>query len=309
MNELSESYRWCQAVCKRSKSSFLASFALLDKPRRRSMYALYAFSRLSDDLSESHASPEERYQKLAEIRVQLQTLRSQSGRPSIPSQAVHAPMWPALADTVIRFQIPLQYLDDIVAGVMRDVFPQALLDWAELRDYCYHVASAVGLACVYIWRKTDQIPLESAIDCGIAFQLTNILRDLAEDARNGRIFLPESLMAKHAVDRVAWLNCQPNGQWEELIDEVAAQAFELYDRGWGVQAALTANSARMFSLMWRHYRYLLEAVLANKRKLWDTRPVRVDTRRKMYLLTSHFVPPLYARLPPPCPTHQQTLRN
>jgi phytoene synthase len=212
---------------------------------------------------------------------------------------------------VRRYHIPVQLLDDIISGVAMDLEPTQPADWSELEHYCYHVASCVGLACAHIWSDSSTAPevsgqvlggaryTQSAVDCGIAFQLTNILRDIAEDARRGRIYVPRNLFVAYQVDVADWLKSEPAGHWREMLDEVAERARSLYTSGWPTIETLSPHSQRMFSLMWRSYRSLLDQVMKDKARLWTTERVRLRKRQKLGLLTSHFVSPVYARLSPP----------
>lgn len=338
-DSLQESRRWCATFCRHSRSSFYYSFALLDQPRREAMHALYAFARITDDLGDSFSPSDERLRQLAF----WQELLSQQSDPqrclglanserclpvSVPvnmpvrgkatsRSAMHdslhlgsladLPLWPALADAIATYQIPRTLLEAIIQGVTMDVQHQQPRDWLELQDYCYHVASAVGLACTYIWRPQLVAGSEAispsleqaAIDCGMAFQLTNILRDIAEDARVGRVYLPKTYFARYNVNRSQWLAARPSGQWEALIDEVAELARQRYTSGWRTIYGLSPSSQRMFSLMWRSYRGLLESVVADKPRLWSARRVRLSKRKRISLLTTHLLTPITTRLPMP----------
>lgn len=198
-------------------------------------------------------------------------------------------LWPALADAVETFDIPTELLHAIIEGVRRDVYPTPPADWPELVDYCYHVASAVGLACVHIWKQEPEIPTQAAVDCGIAFQLTNILRDVAEDARQGRLYLPLTELQRFQIDPDQWLNGQPNGRWPELIEHVAHRAEEYYQRGWPTIESLSPRSRRMFSLMWCSYRMLLGRVVARRHRLWQTPRIGLSTIQRFHLLARHMV--------------------
>lgn len=302
MTELQRSYRFCRAICQKSKSSFLPSFALLPPSQRTGMYALYAFARLSDDLADGPGTPDERREKLASWSSQL-TIGMQTEHDCRDLQiSAGDSIWPALRDTAMRFSIPVQLLEEIVAGVSYDIDQQQPADWDELQDYCYHVASTIGLACVQIWRNetSEPKPNQNAIDCGIAFQLTNILRDIAEDAKAGRIYLPKSSFEKYGVDVERWLSGAPPAGWEPMIDEYVDLAYQHYDQGWSVIDGLTPRGQRMFSLMWRSYRALLDEVVANRGRLWQASKTRLTTKRKLSLYASHYLPPLYLRLPVPC---------
>ncbi|MCR9296197.1 MAG: squalene/phytoene synthase family protein [bacterium] len=366
MSDLQESYAWCREVCRTSGSSFFSSFRLLNPPRRNAMYALYAFARISDDLSDppipkdpttadptasqpnrqSEAGDDTRrallqawqqlvrqrlpqqpqemeldYSELAKLDSyppqkptpladlpQIPTANSPSSSPQADKHSgsdswqrlqPYDLLWPALADSLQRFQIPRQLLEDIVLGVSMDLDHQSIDSWQDLQNYCYHVASAVGLACSFIWRNSETIPIQAAIQCGMAFQLTNILRDVAEDARMHRIYIPGSLLAQHQVSTRAWLQGKPDGDWPAVIQHVGNIALEQYQLGWPTIETLTDDSSRMFSLIWRSYRSLLLQVLANKSRLWEASKISLPQKTRLSLVASHFIPALYRRLPLP----------
>ncbi|MEM7477340.1 MAG: phytoene/squalene synthase family protein [Planctomycetota bacterium] len=301
MGSLGESYAWCREICHASKSSFYSSFALLSPDRRNSMFTLYAFARISDDLADEPMDPKKRQELLDAWRQTLGELEQQQGVPKLPDclQEYHL-LWPALDDTMHRFQMPISLLDDIVEGVMMDVKGEIRLGtWQELDRYCYYVASAVGLACTYIWRDKDLAPQDEAVLCGQAFQLTNILRDVAEDATRGRIYLPAELLVKHGVSEELWLSRKPNGNWQELIGEVVKIAEDRYLQGWSTIDSLSPDSQRMFSLIWRIYRQLLRQIDANLEQLWTDKRVRLQFSQKVWLSLGHFVPGMFRMLPAP----------
>jgi 15-cis-phytoene synthase len=304
---LEANYAWCEDICRRSRSSFFASFRLLDPPRRRAMYALYAFARITDDLGDNPAPAEERRELLDTWQASLGRLATSveprgaeveeaSPQPAerLPELAQFAPLWPALQSSVSEFGIPLHLLQAVVEGVRRDLVPQPPASWDELVDYCYHVASAVGLACVHIWQRsdhTDDFPTQAAIDCGVAFQLTNILRDIAEDAQHGRLYLPLSELERFDINPTRWLAGQPDGHWPELIRSVAAEAERRYQRGWATIECLSPRSQRMFALMWTSYRALLHRVVARRFALWDAKRIRLSPWQRFYLLTRSMLAP------------------
>jgi len=318
--ELRASRRWCAKICRQSKSSFLASFALLDPARRQATCALYAFARITDDLGDNAQHAALRAAHLQQLRTELwqhcdpravaspvnsQPLnfkhRSIENGATEPSALNHASLaftslWPALLNCVERYQIPVQLLDDIIVGVSMDVQHRQPRDWNELRHYCHHVASAVGLACTHIWRDAEQafeIPAQAAHDCGFAFQLTNILRDIGEDARAGRIYIPQSLFDEYSVDRHAWLASQPSGNWQAMLEDIAERARKLYMAGWPTIHMLSPRSQRMFSLIWHNYRELLPALMANKELLWTTQKLQLRKARRLRMLTTHVFAPIY----------------
>lgn len=314
MDDLAACYRWCRQLCRQSGSNFYASFGLLDKPRRNAMFALYAFARISDDLSDAEGQTQEETRRLLgdwrailtdiNVRQAVETPHSQRSRDgnTLEKLQEYQPLWPALEDTVQRFKISPQFLQDIVHGVSLDIEHQQPNNLEELEQYCYHVASAVGLACSCIWAAPGStVPQSAAVRCGYAFQLTNILRDVAEDAQRQRIYLPKNYFSRYGIDPVAWLKGTPSGDWLKMIEEVANLAREHFEAGWTMIGSLTPHSQRMFSLIWRTYRELLEQVTLDKQDLWQRR-ITLSRGRKVSLAAQHYIPLLYKRLRSPCPS-------
>ena len=184
---LDASYRFCGALARREARNFYYSFLLLPPHLRRSMCALYAFMRRTDDLADDPAPGRDGDAVLDCSGASTSTARS---------TAATTDAWPglaALAATVERHAIPRRYLDDVIDGVAMDLHPRPFATFDDLYGYCYQVASAVGLCCLHIWgyRSKDGRAESLAEACGIALQLTNILRDVREDAVNGRLYLPQ----------------------------------------------------------------------------------------------------------------------
>jgi phytoene synthase len=188
------SYAFCRRVARRRAKNFYYAFLLLDRTRRDAMCALYAFNRHCDDISDEperfgHGSPRE---ALGAWRRQLEV--TLAGTP-----ADH-PIWLAFHDTVLRFRIPGAYFYDMIEGVMSDLEPRRIRTFDELYRYCYQVAAAVGLSVLYVFGFQSAEAPALAEKCGVAFQLTNILRDVQEDAARERIYLPEEDLARFGVD-------------------------------------------------------------------------------------------------------------
>jgi 15-cis-phytoene synthase len=179
MATLEESFQYCRQVARSRAKNFYYSFILLKREQRDAMCAIYAFMRYCDDLSDepgANAAAMERWR--AEMEDAL------DGRFS------EHPVWPAFHYTVRRFGIPRQYFRDMIDGVASDLVPRRMETFEELYRYCYQVASVVGLTTVHIFGFDTPSALPLAEKCGVAFQLTNILRDIREDAERGRIYLP-----------------------------------------------------------------------------------------------------------------------
>jgi phytoene synthase len=248
---IQHSYATCRAVTRAARSSFPLAFRLLPPHKRRAMDALYAFMRVTDDLSDEPGEPDASRRVLASWREGLAA--ALEGRYSHP---VH----PALHDTLRRFDIPPRFLYDVLDGVETDLQPVHLATFDELYPYCYRVASAVGLVCIRVWGLRPGVtwaeadaPAEAA---GIAFQLTNVLRDLAEDLARGRVYLP--------ADELARFGCPP-GEWKgepfaELMRFQVGRARDYYRRAEPLDRLLSADGRAIFRVMCGTYRALLGEV-------------------------------------------------
>jgi phytoene synthase len=221
---LRESYRFCGALSRREARNFYYAFLLLPPGRRRSMCALYAFLRHTDDLADEPGPAEPKAEALESWRRALDA--ALAGDPGA------WPGFPALADTVARHAIPPHLLHAAIEGVSMDIRPRGFATFDELADYCYHVASVVGLCCLHIWgyRSEGGEAERLAEHCGLALQLTNILRDVRDDARAGRIYLPRDDLARFSVapEELAAAG-SPGDRVRELLAFEAGRAYKYYE--------------------------------------------------------------------------------
>ncbi len=245
---LARSYRVCDEVARREAGNFYPAFLLLPAPRRRAMCALYTFMRIADDLSDAAAPAEVKRQQLAEWRIGLH--HALAGRCTHPSHA-------ALQDTVERYGIPVRYLDAVIDGVEMDLEPVAYRTFAELHNYCWHVASVVGLSCIHIWGFHGAEATRFAEDAGIAFQLTNILRDLGEDATRGRVYLPDEDLQRFGYDADRLGRGVRDAAFREMMQFEIARARSYYQSGWRLAPRLSPAGRAVFLMMARTYRGLL----------------------------------------------------
>ena len=169
------------------------------------MQAVYAFARRCDDIADSSEPLDDRRERLTGWRHQLRAALSGHG---------DDPILVALADTVSRFVVPQHLLWRVLDGVEMDLHHAGYATYAELRRYCEQVASSVGLACLAIWGCRNDEAILPAADCGVAFQLTNILRDLQEDGRQGRVYLPHDELA-----RFGWRRSIGSERWAMTISD------------------------------------------------------------------------------------------
>lgn len=236
------------------------------------MAALYAFARHTDDLGDSDQPAAVREKALAEWRRMFAEGFSQAPR---------GPILPAVVDAVYRFQIPQQFLVEIMDGVAMDLHHQGFETFDELRHYCYYVASAVGLACLHIWGfENESAVREPAIQCGVAFQLTNILRDLREDAANGRVYLPREDLKRFDFSQHELRHHKGGDQFDELIRFQIERAERYYCDAAETVSYLHADGRRMFSMMFNTYRGLLKKIAKNPRAVLHTR-VRLTFSQKL----------------------------
>ncbi|MGH9596150.1 MAG: phytoene/squalene synthase family protein, partial [Edaphobacter sp.] len=195
-----EAYAVCRTIAQREAKNFYYSFRVLPEPKRNAMCAVYAFMRRADDISDDESLP------VAERR-EVMSRWLEAWRGARRSGVSDDPMFLALNDTQNRFAIPDALLEDLVRGTTMDLEPQAQVmhemqtfaTFDDLYRYCYLVASVVGLVCIRIFGYTDVRAEKFAEETGVAFQLTNILRDVKEDAERGRIYLPLDFLHESGV--------------------------------------------------------------------------------------------------------------
>lgn len=222
VSTLAEAYTECERIARASSSSFTLAFRLLTHERRQALAALYAYCRIVDDAADESADPAA---ALSAWRRELGRVRE--GTPAHPVAI-------ALADTVRRFAVPIQHLEEILTGVEMDVTPRSYETFEELRRYCYHVAAAVGLAALPIFGCRDLRSRAYAEALGIALQLTNILRDVAEDSERGRIYLPREDLCRFGYRERDLRTHVRNDAFRALV------AFEV-ERAWSFYRAARAS--------------------------------------------------------------------
>jgi phytoene synthase len=269
---LARSYAACQRVAREADSSFYGAFGLLPRPKRLAMCALYAFLRRADDWGDAPAPADQR-------RVGLEALRA-SLLAALGEGRFDDDCLPALADTIHRFGVPPDCLLAVLDGIEMDLEPRRYATFAELAVYCRRVASVVGRACVHVWGfEGGEESLALADQCGLAFQLTNILRDLKEDAAAGRVYLP--------LEDLVCFRCAPEellaGACDERVRELVrfeiARAEEFYRSGARLAERLSADGKPVFGAMLATYRSLLSEIRRRDGDVFGPR-VRLAAWRK-----------------------------
>jgi len=228
---LARAYAACRAIARREAKNFYYAFIALPKSRKNAICAIYAFMRRADDLADDESLS--RDQRRRSLEAWLAEWRSvcQGG-------STVDPVFLAVRDCTARFQIPLNLLDELVEGVTMDLdrasmdTPDTYATFADLYRYCYLVASVVGLVCIRIFGYTDPRAEKLAEETGIAFQLTNILRDVAEDTERNRVYLPLEALAAHNVSLDSLLHripgAPPTDSERALLAAIARRARVFY---------------------------------------------------------------------------------
>lgn len=285
-NRLADSFAFCRALTRRTAGNFGYAFWALPAAKHRAMDALYAFMRITDDIGDDpKLELPRRVARLADWRRDLQA--------ALQHQTPGHLIWPALTDVVRTYRIPERLLTDVIDGVEMDLTPRSFQTFAELQNYCYHVAGAVGLCCIHIWGYRGDEAKPAAIDCGIAFQLTNILRDLREDAAQGRIYLPREDLRRFGYTADELRGQLNSREFRNLMAFEIERAWSYYRRAERLTDNLEPDGRAVFGAMREIYGGLLHEI---ERRQFDvfSRRVRLPVWRKLWiagksLIESRFV--------------------
>ena len=242
---------YCQQKAAASGSSFYYSFLFLPRERRRAITALYAFCREVDDVVDETSDPQIAATKLAWWRAELAGLYA--GNPQHPVSK-------ALAPFTQQFSLEKERLLEIIDGMEMDLTQSRYLDWPNLERYCYRVAGVVGLLAAGIFGYRDARTLEYARALGIAFQLTNIIRDVGEDARKNRIYLPMDDLKRFGVPAADLLNSRESPAFQELMKFETERAKGYYADAFAALPAEDRKSQRAGLIMAAIYRTLLDEI-------------------------------------------------
>jgi phytoene synthase len=297
---LVRAYAVCRAVAKSKAKNFYYAFVALPKPRRNAICAIYAFMRKADDLSDDETIPRE------QRRLNLEQWQA-AWRSASQTDTTQDPVFIAVRDAARRYSIPLSLLDELIAGTTSDLkvnsgdAPDTYATFADLYQYCYLVASVVGLVCIRIFGYTDPAAEKLAEETGVAFQLTNILRDVSEDAERGRVYLPLEDLAAHNVSLDSILHrkqgASPSANERALLAEIGARAEAYYASAGKLLPLIDRESRPALWVLVRIYRGLLRRI---RRADYDvfSRRISVPTFQKLEILAVGMARLAIARLSP-----------
>jgi phytoene synthase len=286
MPTVDEAYIVCRAIAKREAKNFYYSFVALPPARRNAICAIYAFMRKADDLSDDESfSREERRRQLDVWLADWHQAREGVATPD--------PVFIAVRDAADRFKIPFSLLDELVAGTTMDLesplsaTPDTYATFADLYRYCYLVASVVGLVCIRIFGYSDPRAEKLAEETGIAFQLTNILRDVAEDAERNRVYLPLEDLAAHGVSVeqiVHHAKGSPAANERALLKSIADRAEAYYRSAQELLPLIDAESRPALWVLVSIYHGLLRRIERADYDIFSER-ASVPTSQKLGILS------------------------
>lgn len=265
---------YCQQKAAASGSSFYYSFLFLPKPKREAITALYAFCREVDDIADECTDAEIAQTKLNWWRCEIANLFA--GKPQHP-------VTQALAGPVTAYELPEEHFLEIIDGMEMDIEQNRYRDFKELQLYCYRVASVVGLLSASIFGYRDRATLKYAHDLGLAFQLTNIVRDVGEDARRGRIYLPLDELAAHGVSESDVLHGRESVHMRRLLEAQIDRAQDYYTRAIAQLPAIDRRDQRTGLIMASIYRALLDEIRAGGCEKVLNQRIALTPLRKLWL--------------------------
>jgi len=289
--EVVESYAACHRVARQARSNFYYAFFLLPKPKRDGLAALYAFMRLVDDVADEGSDIAAKQRGLAKWRAAFDEAIGGyaafvDGSAALSLEAAPpgaAQILPALADTMRRFHMPARYLHDLISGAEMDLAVKSYPTFDRLREYCYRVAGTVGLTCTHVFGFRDSRALDLAEKLGLAFQLTNIIRDVREDATLGRVYLPEEDLARFNVSPADLSKNEGSLGVRELLRFEADRAFRLYQEGSELLDLVDADSRGTLWLLIHTYSALLARIESLDFAVFGER-IRLSKAEKMLFI-------------------------
>lgn len=268
-----EALRHCRTITRTRARNFYYGLKLLPEPQRSALYAIYAWMRRADDLVDDCTEGAET------ARRRLDEFSRATDAALAGDPVSEEPLWIGLADTASRFDIHRDLLHAMIEGQLEDVEGRRYETFEQLRSYCHRVASSVGLICIEVWGYQDDSARQLAIDRGVAFQLTNILRDFKDDYDNGRVYLP--------LDSFREFDLEPDAlrRWEDpqrglaFLRHHVDVAERTYRRSEGLEELITPTCVPTLWTMTSIYRRLLRKIAAE--------PGQIITGRRLRLSAAH----------------------
>jgi phytoene synthase len=271
-----QAYAVCRDIARSEARNFYYGFVLLPPERRAGIYAAYAFSRRCDDSVDGTEALPDKLRAIADRRRELDACYAGAPPPGDPVLV-------ALADAVERFAIPRRHLDDLLDGVEMDLEVSRYADFPALKRYCDRVAGAVGVVSLHVFGFDDPEAPSHAEDLGVALQIVNIMRDVAEDAGRDRIYLPQDEMAAHGVGEAEILGGVATAAFRDLMSDQAARARTFFARGERLLPLLDRRARMCVATLADLYREILTEIEARDYDVFRER-VALSRSRKLALM-------------------------
>jgi phytoene synthase len=271
---VSDAQAYCTALTKKSGSNFYYSFLFLPKQRRAAMYTVYAFCKEIDNAVDEPPAGSNPQEELRRWRTELDAVYRGTA-------TFHVTI--SLASHVKQLSIPRAYFDELIKGVEMDLTASRYASFQDLSLYCYRVASVVGLICLHIFGPTSARAQDYAVALGMAFQLTNILRDIGTDAAQGRIYLPQEDLQKFGCTEQAILQRQESSELHTLLHFETARAHEYYAKAQAAFEALPPSDQKALTvaeIMRAVYFRILQKIEGPKHQVFGPR-ARLTTSRRL----------------------------
>lgn len=280
---MNRAYQHCEMLARGSGSNFFFAFYSLPRAMFREMCVLYAYMRVTDDLGDDETlSLDQRRKNLTQWKESLK----QATRDGMSEDLILQ----AMVDVARRKEIPESYLLEVIDGVESDLTPREFQTFEQLNGYCYQVAGVVGLCCLKIWGYREDVAdvHQQAIDCGTAFQLTNILRDLAEDSQRDRVYLPTEDLERFQLTRADVIAATMTDSFRSLMQDQVAKAWGYYRNALPLLDCVSADGRVMLSGFLQAYSLLLKKIESRNYDVFSER-IGLSRRRKLMIAGRSFL--------------------
>ena len=258
--QIEYAFNYCERVSKKRAKNFYYAFRTLPIQKRQAIYAIYAFCRYCDDVTDGNLPDGEKKQILVKTRNLLHH----------PELANNNPLFTALHETISQFEIPTVYFEDLMNGFEMDLVKNRFGNFEELRRYCFCVASSVGLICLEIFGYDDPNAKTNAIHLGIGMQLTNIIRDIKEDGVRGRIYIPLEEMVSHEYTESELMVGRTNDKYHNLMRSQAARARKYLNSGQKLAPLVKIESRPCVAILHSLYSAILNRIVDNDYQVFDS---------------------------------------
>lgn len=274
--QLEASYTHCRRITRAAARNFYYGFLLLPRAKRDALCALYSFMRQADDISDLVGEGADKQRRLGAWRRALER--------ALAGEYDESPVLPAFHHTIAQYGIPPRYLHDLISGTEMDLRVTSYATFDQLRQYCYYVAGTVGLTCLYVFGFHDPAAPDLAEKLGIAFQLTNILRDLPRDFEMGRLYLPQEDLERFGCRRDDLGRGAVSPAFVELMRFETERAWQFYEEGAELLALVSEDSRAALWALMRIYSGILAKIERRGYDVFSAPSARLSAAEKTWIV-------------------------